>query len=110
MKIIDISNETNSRFTIPFEDSDITMEIKFNDIIQSWNCNIFYEEQSFYGLKLICGSTILKARNLPFDFFIVNNLNSGLDPFLETDFSYGNYTLYLVTRDELTELRGYEVP
>lgn len=110
MKIIDLTNETNVRFTIPFEDSDITMEVKFLDVVQMWICNIFYEEQSFYGLKLACGSTMLRARNLPFDFYLVNNLNNGFDPFLDSDFSDESYTLYLIERDEITELRGYEVP
>lgn len=110
MQIIPIQqDDINTTITIPFEDNDIHIKIKYLSIVQIWSMNILYKDIQINGIKLSCGVPHLRAKNLPFDFLLENNIKSGFDPYLESDMSDGSYTLYLLEREDMNEIRGYEV-
>ena len=110
MQIIPIlQDDINTIITIPFEDNDIEIKIKYLSIVQMWSMNITYKDTQINGIKLSCGVPHLRAKNLPFDFVLENNLRNGFDPYQESDMSDGSYTLYLLERVDMNELRGHEV-
>jgi len=103
---IDIGNEPHQELLIPFENSFIRLELKF--LGNFWIMNIVYEDKTIYGLKLSSKVLMLDGHNLPFD-FIIDDVNSGIDPYTVDDFVNEFFVLNLIERDELEELRGFEV-
>jgi len=109
MRLIPIEKDINSSFRIPFEDDYIEVKLRFLSVVSIWTIDISFKEKKFRGLKLSCGCTMLKSQNLPFDFLIMNNIGDGFDPRVENDFTEDAYSIFLVERNDLKILRGYEV-
>lgn len=105
-----ITNEPNQSFIIPFEDTRIIIDIEYLVIPSCWQMSItFRDEELVNGLVLNSAVVALDTYNLPFDIYINDVNNIGLSPFNLFNFSDGLYTFNLVTRDELTSFRGFEV-
>lgn len=109
MKQVIISTEPKQKIIIPYEDTNIILIIKYRPTIQSWTMDInFRDEDLVNGKRLVCGIQMLKQFNKPFDFALVDNSKTGLDPFKEDDFT-SRISIYLLERDDLITLRGYDV-
>lgn len=109
MKQITIGTEGKQKITILYEDTTIVLTVKFRPTIQSWSFDvIFRDEELINGKKLTCGLELLKQFNKPFDFVLVDNSKTGLDPFKQDDFEE-RISMYLLERDDLILLRGYDV-
>jgi len=109
MKQITIGEEPKQTITILFEDTLIILTIKFRPIIQSWTMDInFRDELLVNGKKLVIGLPLLKQFNKPFDIVLQENQNTGIDPFKQDDFT-SRVSVFLLERDDLIELRGYDV-
>lgn len=106
----EITDEPNQNFIIVFEDTSIEINLEFLTIPSCWIMNItFRDEILIEGLRLNSAVVALDTFNLPFDLY-VNDVNDlGVAPFSLYAFSDGLYTFNLITRDELLELRGYDV-
>lgn len=106
----DITNEPRQSFIIAYEDTTIDLEVEFLSIPKCWIMSITYKDEVLIeGLRLNSSIVALDTFNLPFDIYI-NDVNSlGLDPFDLENFNDGLYTFNLVSREELSELRGYNV-
>jgi hypothetical protein len=110
MEIITLKQtDTNATLIIPFEDTELNLRFKYLVSCQIWIMDIQYKDKQLNGLKLSCGVNMLRGFNLPFDFIVENNLNNGFDPYLDSDLSDGSYSIYLLDRAEMNEIRGYEV-
>ncbi len=110
MQVISLQeNDVNTDIIIPFEDYEISLRFKYLSICQIWIMNLKYKDHIINGLKLSCGVRMLQTMNYPFDFIIENNLNNGFDPYLESDFSDESYSIYILDREDMYEIRGYEV-
>lgn len=106
----EITSEAKQSFIIPFEDNEIEVELEFLSTKGFWIISIRYQgKELINGLRLNSSIPLLDTFNLPFDFYIKDVNNLGLDPFDIDNFSDGFYTFNLLTRDELAELRGFEV-
>ncbi|WP_428613296.1 hypothetical protein [Pseudoalteromonas sp.] len=52
----------------------------------------------------------MESSNTPFGFAIQDTSGLGLDPFRRDDFLTGRTAMYLIEPDEMTDIRGIEVP
>ena len=109
MKQITFSTEPKQKITILFEDTTIEILLKFRPTIESWTMDInFRDEVLVNGKKLTMGIQLLKQFNKPFDIFLQENQNTGIDPFKQDDFT-SRVSAYLLEREDLLEIRGYDV-
>lgn len=109
MKIITFGKEPKQKITILFEDTSIIIEIRYRPTIQSWTIDItFRDEVLVSGKRLTAGLMLLKQFNKPFDITLKENQKTGLDPFLQDDFEK-RFTVFLFEREDVKELRGYDV-
>lgn len=91
---------------LSFEDNEIGLEFSFNRY--GWFMNISYGDTERNGIFLTTGNLLLNGSNLPFD-FLIDSVYDGVNPFAIDSFSSGDFTIYIVEREELKELRGYDV-
>lgn len=109
MKQITIGTEPKQKITLLYEDTTITLDVTYRPTIESWTMNItFRDEELVNGKKLVMGIPLLKQFNKPFDIVCKENQNTGIDPFKQDDFQ-DRVSVYLLERDDLIELRGYDV-
>ncbi len=69
--------------------------------------NFTYGEKAINGIKLSSRVLLLK-NNLPFDLFI-DDKGLNLDPFELNSFSDNLFDFCLLEREEIAEIRGYNV-
>lgn len=105
-----IGNEAHQRHTIIFNESEIILTLRFLAPVEQWFFDAEYEGNAVYGIKLSCGVLHMVSQNQPFDFAVTDNSGEGIDPFRLDDFADGRCSLYLLTPDEMFDIRGVEVP
>lgn len=109
MKQITLGQEPKQKIDILFEDTQIIIEFRFNPTIQSWTMNInFRDEEIINGKRITLNVQMLKQLQKPFDIVAIENQNTGIDPFKQDDFK-DRVSLYLLEREDLKEIRGYDV-
>jgi len=109
MKQITIGTEPKQKITLLYEDTTIILTVKYRATISSWTMDInFRDEPLVKGKKLVMGIPLLKQFNKPFDITLVENQNTGIDPFKQDDFK-DRVSVYLLERDDLIAIRGYDV-
>jgi len=106
MTKIDIDNSPSQEFTIPFEGKLIFITLEFR--LDYWLIDLTYKEKTLKGLKLSSNVLMLQGINLPFD-IMIDGKNSCLDPYTTESFSDNSFDFLLVTREELQEVRKFEV-
>lgn len=108
--INNIGTEAVQRHTLIFRDDEVTLTLRYLSQIQQWCADVEYRGFRVSGLKLALATLHMVSCNQPFDFIIDDNSGSGLDPFRIDDFESGRCSLYLVTPEEMFQVRGVEVP
>ena len=109
MRQITIGTEPKQEITILYEDTVIKLDLKFRPTAASWTMDInFRDETLINGKKLVMGIQLLKQFNKPFDIVLKENQNTGIDPFKQDDFK-NRVSVFLLERDDLIALRGYDV-
>jgi len=110
MKIIqNVTGEAYQIHTIPLGNYDATLKLSFFGTVELWSADIEYHNKTIKGVKLSLGTLHLRSNNLPFDFVIIDNQLTGLDPYALDDFSSGRYSLVVLDSDNLEARRGYDV-
>jgi hypothetical protein len=107
IRIQNITNEPIQRHTIVFEESEITLTLRFLAGVQSWFFDVEFNGKSVYGVRLACGVLHIESSNFPFDFFIPP---AQIDAFRATDFSDGRLNLIMLEADDMEAIRGAPVP
>ena len=111
IRIQNITSEPIQRHTIIFQESEITLVLRFYPRNQVWCFDAEYKDWAVYGIKLSLGVRHIKSQNKPFDFFVTDRSNNGIDPFRSNDFSGDRCRLYMFEPDEMVNIRGgAEVP
>lgn len=111
MRLIEnLSSDPDQRHTILFEESEIILRLRFLPVVAEWYYDAEYKDWSVKGIKLSLGVLHQQSQNQPFDFAIFDTSKSGLDPFRRDDFADGRIQLYLLEADDMTEIRGQDVP
>lgn len=110
-KIIPITNEPKQSFNYDLEDNLIEIEVEFLTIPQRWQMSVTYNDNVVVnGMLLTADILQLKGYELPFDVVIEDLQGLGIAPFDINNFQDGYYQFNILTNDDMTELRGYEVP
>lgn len=110
-QIQNITSEPIQRHTIVFEESGITLTLRFYPRTQIWCFDAEFLDNAVYGIKLSVGALHIVSQNFPFDFAVLDLSNNGIDPFLTSDFIDGRCRLYMLEPDDMVEARnGAEVP
>lgn len=106
MTKINIDSTEFQEFFVPFEDDLITISLNFR--FDNWLMNVSYLDKELNGVRLSCGVLLLEGKNLPFE-IIINDKDSGLDPFSADCFERELFEFLILDRDEVEALRGFEV-
>lgn len=107
-KILNITNEPNQLHTILFEESEITLHLRFHEICGFWTFDATFKDKSVYGIKLSLSTLHIESSNLPFDFVCIDNSDYGLDPF-EIDAFLNRCSLFLLEAEDMENVRGLPV-
>lgn len=110
IKLDNITDETHQRHTIVFEESEIVLVLRFHPTVEMWTFDATYKDTQVQGRKLSVGVLHMVSRNLPFDFLVVANAGTGLDPSRRDDFLTGRCSLFMLEADDMEVVRGAPVP
>lgn len=102
---IQIDATPNQSFNIPYESDTIYIDLAFKN--SCWYMNFTYGDKIINGIKLSSRVLLLK-NNLPFELFI-DDKGLKLDPFSLSSFSDNLFDFILLEREEIAEIRGYDV-
>ncbi len=102
---IQIDPTPNQSFNIPYESDTIYIDLTFKKNV--WYMDFVYGNKVINGIKLSSRVLLLK-NNLPFDLFI-DDKGLNLDPFSLSSFSDNLFDFILLEREEIAEIRGYNV-
>lgn len=110
MKVIkNITDEAGQKHYIPVGDYELIIDLKFLPTVEMWTINIEYREDKINGTKLSLGTLHFRSNNLPFDFVVIDNEDTGIDPYSLDDFESGRCSLVMLEADDMEERRGYSV-
>jgi len=90
-------------------DDPVRITLRYYGLIEAWYMDIRWRDRVSSGIKLSLGVLHILSTNLPFDFFVVDNGNTGIDPFRLDDFIEGRCSLGFMEPDEMIEIRGVKV-
>jgi len=108
--IENITDETDQRHVLDFEESEIVVGLRFHPTVEMWSMSVEYKSRTVSGVKLSVGVLHLESKNLPFDFVVADLAGVGLDPIRRDDFSTSRCAMYLLQPDEMETVRGAPVP
>ena len=109
IEIENIGNETLQRHIILFEESEIELILRYLPITSIWVFNVTYKGKSSNGHKLSNKTPHMLSTNFPFDFIVLDNNGTGIDPVDRNDFVNGRCSLYMLEPDDIERLRGQPV-
>lgn len=112
MRILDgISADPIQLHTVPLAESDFDLQltIRFYPTIESWYLDLSWNGKQVQGVKLSLGVLHVFSENLPFDFFIADTSENGIDPFKLDDFESGRIQLGMLSAEDMIKVRGVEV-
>lgn len=108
-QIINITSENDQRHVLFFDGIEAVVRIRFMSAVQSWFLFVEYNDEQLNGVRLAAGCLHMRSKNWPFDFAVEITDKSGIDPFMDTDFSSGRCILYIVQPSEMESIRGQAV-
>lgn len=106
MTQINIDATEFQEFSVPFEGDLITITLDFR--FDNWLMSVNYQDKKLSGLRLSSGVLLLEGKNFPFE-IVIDDKGSGLDPFSADCFERSLFEFLLLDRDEVENLRGFEV-
>lgn len=110
MKIIELSNDPIQSQTVVLDKLDIKITVRFLPMVSMWVLKVDIDGENIIdGVALSCGSVIMQQFNKPLGFIVEDKSTIGIDPFRLEDFSDGRCILYMLERDEMIGVRGYDV-
>jgi len=109
MKQITVGTGPKQKIIILFEDTTIELTLKFRPTIECWTIDIVFRDGPLVnGFRLVPGSPLLKQFNKPFDIVLKENEKTDIEPFKQDDFT-SRISMFLLEREDVKELRGYDV-
>lgn len=107
--IENITDEPHQRHTIVFEESEITVVLRFHPTVEMWTIDTGFKNKQSFGHKLSNNVLHMRSRNFPYDFVVTDNSGTGLDPIRIDDFSTGRCNLYMLEADDMETIRNVNV-
>ena len=87
------------------EKEEVTLHIRYLNVAQMWIFDFASPTNSEFCVRLVCNTKILYDR-YNFELIVTDNNNTGLDTFLEDDFTTGRYTLYFLAHDFTEDIKN----
>lgn len=103
-----ISSEPAQQHTLLLDNGEAVLNLRFLPAVQVWLLSVMYEDKKRTGIKLSANVYHLRQYNFPFDFTVLVNDQSGVDPFKVDDFSTGRCSLFFITPESMRKVRGQE--
>lgn len=110
IKIENISGEAHQRHVVLFQESEITLTLRFHSTVEMWTFDTEYKGVAATGYKLSVGVLHMRSRNLPFDFLVIDQGSTGLDPIRLDDFVTDRCALYMLEASDMEAIRDAPVP
>ena len=107
-RLTNITAEPHQRHVILFNDSEIRLTLRFHELLQFWTFDVEYKGRTAIGVKLSLSTLHIESSNLPFDFLVYDNTQTGLDPFKADDF-LERCNLYILEPEDMQNIRGAPV-
>lgn len=107
--ISNVSDESIQRHTIPLQDENITLIIRFYSVIQIWTMDCTYKGVTVRGTKCTVGSLHFAYKNWPFDFVFDDLSTAKIDPYKSDDFTSGRMRMFYLEPQDMVLIRGYAV-
>ncbi|HCC76682.1 MAG TPA: hypothetical protein DEQ42_13500 [Shigella sp.] len=108
--ITNITDESIQRHTLIFDRGEAVVTLSHLPTVEMWKMRVEYNDDYIDGVKLSLGTLHFRHKNWPFDIALLCTDNSGIDPYRSDDFASGRIEMYLVTPEEMTEIRGGDLP
>jgi hypothetical protein len=106
MTKIDIDSTEFQEFSVLFEGDLISITLNFR--FDNWLMDLSYNDKELKGVRLSSGVTMLEGKNFPFE-IVIYDKGLGLDPFSADCFERNLFEFLVLDRDEVFDIRGYEV-
>lgn len=110
VQIENLGSESYQIHNVIFEQSQVVIDLFFSPVVERWFFDVSYNGFSAKGIAVSLGTTHIKELNQPFDILCEDTSGLGIDPFQLDDFSSDRCRLYLLDRDDMFQLRGFDVP
>jgi hypothetical protein len=108
-EITNITSDADQRHIIDLEGNEIIFDLRFYPTIEQWCFNVEYQDRFVKGVKLSLSVVHMANFNFPFDFFVEDTSNTGIDPFKIDDFLTGRCRLYILDPADMESFRGVPV-
>ncbi|EOG2908840.1 hypothetical protein ACK85T_003621 [Salmonella enterica] len=108
--IANITDEPLQRHILLFSRGEATIIIRYLSVVEMWKMRVEYKGDYIDGVKLSLGTLHFRHKNWPFDIMAKATDGSGIDPYRADDFASGRIEMYLVTPEEMIDIRGGDVP
>ncbi len=109
IRIDNITDEASQTLPIVFVRDEITITLKYADIVRTWLLSVRYRNWRADNVRMALGTRLLKLENRPFDFVVISEITGDLEPDTIDAFSSGNYSLIMLEPADLKTIRGFEV-
>lgn len=108
--ITNITDEPIQRHILIFERGEVVVTLRHLPTVEMWKMRVEYNDGYIDGVKLSLGTLHFRHKNWPFDIALICTDGSGIDPYRADDFVSGRIEMYLVTPEEMIDIRGGDVP
>lgn len=105
-KLIGITDATAQQFTLLIPDGEVTFTIYYGSVVESWFFDVSYMGRTTRGVRIAVGTPHLLSQNYPFDFVAQDESKKGVDPFRRSDFVEGRTTLYILSAQEVQQIKS----
>ncbi len=109
-KISNVTDEPVQRHVLLFERGEVVVILRHLPTVEMWKMRVEYQGDFIDGIKISLGTLHFRHKNWPFDIALLCTDNTGLDPYRVDDFASGRIELYMVTPQEMIQIRGGDVP
>lgn len=110
VRINNITSEAFQRHTIVLDDQEVELTLRFLPTVEGWFFDVTFGGRTVKGFKLALNTLHMVSQNFPFDFVSEDLSGRGIDPFRIGDFIENRCALYMLQTDDMTEIRGQDVP
>ena len=111
IKLINITDDAHQNHTIQLPGGgELILTLRYVGLTEMWFFDATYNDTQMYGYKLSVGVPHLLSRNMPFDLWCVDTSGDGVDPIRADDFLTGRCELFVLTENDMLEVRGAPVP
>ena len=108
-QLTNITGEPIQNFVLIIGNEQADIQLRFSPVTQIWCFTLTFRGITISNVKLSLGVFHINSYNFPFDFWLQDTSNEGIDPFKVNDFVIGRINMFMFTPEEMAAFRGYNV-